>query len=155
IGEANGCPYLALELVEGGSLNSKLNGTPQAPAEAGRMVETLARAVHHAHQQGIVHRDLKPGNILLTADGTPELTHFGLAKRVESDQSPTASEAILGTPTYMAPEQAAGNARVVGPAADLYALGAVLYDLLTGRPPLRGTTVMDTLHLVLTSEPVA
>jgi tetratricopeptide (TPR) repeat protein len=155
IGEANGCPFLALELVEGGNLNSKLDGTPQPPAEAGRLLELLARAVHHAHQQGIVHRDLKPGNILLAADGTPKITDFGLAKRLESDQSQTASEAILGTPTYMAPEQAAGNARLVGPAADLYALGAILYDLLTGRPPLRGTTVMDTLQLVLTSEPVA
>jgi tetratricopeptide (TPR) repeat protein/tRNA A-37 threonylcarbamoyl transferase component Bud32 len=154
VGEANGCPFLALELVEGGNLNSKLRGTTQPPVEVARLLEVLARAVHHAHQMGIVHRDLKPANILLAADGTPKITDFGLAKRLETDQSQTASEAILGTPAYMAPEQAAGNARIVGPAADLYALGAILYDLLTGRPPLRGSTVMDTLHLVLTSEPL-
>jgi tRNA A-37 threonylcarbamoyl transferase component Bud32 len=172
VGAADGCPFLALELVEGGNLESQLDGVPQPPAEAARLVEALARAVHHAHQQGVVHRDLKPGNVLMSAacgfafggsDAVttkpqaglvPKITDFGLAKRVEADQSQTASEAILGTPTYMAPEQAAGNVRLVGPPADLYALGAIFYDLLTGRPPLRGTTAMDTLQMVLTREPV-
>jgi tetratricopeptide (TPR) repeat protein/tRNA A-37 threonylcarbamoyl transferase component Bud32 len=154
VGAADGCPFLALELVEGGNLHRQLDGNPQPPESAARMMEVLARAMHHAHQQGVVHRDLKPGNVLLDHDGTPKITDFGLAKRLEHDQTQTASEAILGTPTYMAPEQAAGKTREVGPAADVYALGAVFYDLLTGRPPLRGTTVMDTLQMVLQREPL-
>ncbi len=155
VGEYAGQPYFSLEYLEGGSLHQKLQGAPQAPRDAAKLLEMLARAVHHAHEQHIVHRDLKPANVLLTADGTPKVTDFGLAKRIEEqDQNRTAAEVVLGTPTYMAPEQASGKTRNVGPPADVYSLGAILYDLLTGRPPLRGTTVMDTLQLVQTTEPV-
>ncbi len=154
-GESDGKPYVALEFLDGGTLQQQLDGVPQKPQQAARLLETLARAMHYAHQRGIIHRDLKPANILLDADGTPKITDFGLAKRLEQeDQGQTGTEAILGTPTYMAPEQAAGKTRDVGPAADIYALGAILYDVLTGRPPLRGTTIHDTLHLVLNNDPV-
>ena len=155
VGEHAGQPFFSLEYLDGGSLQQKLEGSPQAPRDAARMVELLARAVHHAHEQHIIHRDLKPANVLLDADGTPKLTDFGLAKRIEDqDQNQTGAGAVLGTPTYMAPEQAAGKTREVGPPADIYSLGAILYDLLTGRPPLRGTTLLDTLQMVRTAEPV-
>src|SRR6202011_1940745 len=108
---------------EGGSLAQKLAGTPLPPAEAAQLVETLAQAMQAAHEKGIVHRDLKPANVLLTADGTPKVTDFGLAKMLDEAAGPTASGAVLGTPSYMAPEQAGGSGRQVGPAADVYALG--------------------------------
>jgi eukaryotic-like serine/threonine-protein kinase len=123
-------------------------------------METLARAMYYAHRRGVVHRDLKPANILLAADGTPKITDFGLAKLLqdEAGSAPlvtlTHTGAILGTPSYMAPEQAEGQARTIGPAADVYALGAVLYELLTGRSPFRGTTPLETLEQVRTLEPV-
>ena len=155
VGEHAGQPFFSIEYLEGGSLQQKLEGTPQAPRDAARMAELLARAVHHAHEQRVIHRDLKPANVLLAADGTPKLTDFGLAKRIEDvDQNQTGAGAVLGTPTYMAPEQAAGLTREVGPSADIYSLGAIFYDLLTGRPPLRGTTLLDTLQMVRTAEPV-
>jgi WD40 repeat protein len=154
VGEHHGRPFLALELVEGGGLDAKLAGTPRPAKEAAALVETLARALHHAHAQGVVHRDLKPGNVLLTADGTPKVTDFGLAKRRDDTALKTQSGAVLGTPSYMAPEQAAGRTREVGPAADVWALGAVLYECLTGRPPFRGETSLDTLQLVVGAEPV-
>jgi WD40 repeat protein len=156
-GEHEGRPYLALELVEGGSLKDALDGTPQPARRAAELVETLARAIHHAHQKGIVHRDLKPANVLLTADGSPKLTDFGLAKLVAGPAGaagPTRSGAVVGTPSYMAPEQAAGRAGQVGPAADVYALGALMYELLTGRPPFRAAAPLDTLLQVLHDEPV-
>ncbi len=155
IGERDGHPYFALEYLDGGSLQQKLDGSPQLPRQAAALVETLARAMHYAHQRGIVHRDLKPANVLLAADGTPKITDFGLAKQLdEIDAGQTGTEAILGTPTYMAPEQAAGQTKGVGPSADIYALGVMLYEMLTGRPPFRGATVMDTLQQVRDYEPV-
>jgi WD40 repeat protein/tRNA A-37 threonylcarbamoyl transferase component Bud32 len=154
VGEHQGLPYLALEYCSGGSLAAKLAGTPLPPGPAAQLVQTLARAVHAAHQQGIVHRDLKPANVLLAADGTPKVTDFGLAKRLDGAAGQTASGAIVGTPSYMAPEQAGGKGKEVGPAADVYSLGAVLYELLTGRPPFQATTPLDTLLQVLSDEPV-
>ncbi len=154
LGECDGLPYLELEYVEGGSLADQLDGTPRPPHDATRLVETLARCIGAAHALGIVHRDLKPANVLLSADGIPKITDFGLARAMDSDSGLTASEEILGTPSYMAPEQAGGKSKQAGPAADVYALGAVLYELLTGRPPFKAATVLETLEQVRSTEPV-
>jgi WD40 repeat protein len=154
IGEAEGKPFFALEFLEGGSLSDQLDGTPLPPRQAAQLVKTLAKAMQAAHEQGIVHRDLKPGNVLLTADGTPKITDFGLAKRLDDTTGQTASGAILGTPSYMAPEQAGGKSKTIGPAADVYALGAILYELLTGRPPFKAAVALDTVLQVLSDEPV-
>jgi serine/threonine-protein kinase len=154
IGETDGLPYLSLEYVDGGSLEARLAGRPQDPAWAAGIAEALARAMHAAHGRGIVHRDLKPANILMTAAGRPKITDFGLARRLESDSGQTRSGSILGTPSFMAPEQAHGQTHLAGPTADLYSLGAILYVMLTGRPPHQGTTIFETLDLVRTREPV-
>jgi predicted Ser/Thr protein kinase len=151
IGEADGHAYFAMEYVEGGNLSRRKDWTPQAAA---RMVETLARAVHHAHLQKIVHRDLKPSNVLLTVDGEPKVTDFGLAKRLDASSGNTKTGAILGTPGFMAPEQALGRGKQVGPTADVWALGAILYKLLTGRPPFQEGTAFDTLMAVGNDEVV-
>jgi tetratricopeptide (TPR) repeat protein len=153
VGSYRNCPYFSLEYVDGGNLDDRIAGQPWRPDEAARMVETLARAMHSAHLRGIVHRDLKPANVLLTRDGVPKITDFGLAKRLE-EAGQTQSGVIMGTPAYMAPEQALGLTKQVGPAADIYALGAILYELLTGRPPFWASTTIDTLIQVQTSEPV-
>jgi WD40 repeat protein len=153
VGEHDGRPFFSLELCGGGSLADRLRGGPLAPREAAALVETLARAVHAAHRQQIVHRDLKPGNVLLTADGTPKITDFGLARRLDA-AGQTQTGSILGTPSYMAPEQAGAARGAVGPAADVYALGAVLYECLTGRPPFQAATPMDTVLQVLGDDPV-
>jgi serine/threonine protein kinase len=152
IGEHDGLPYFSLELVDGGTLAKKLAGAPLPPREAAQLMETLARAMHSAHQRGIVHRDLKPANVLLTTDGVPKITDFGLAKRLEGEAGQSLPGAIIGTPSYMAPEQAAGGK--VDALADVYGLGAILYELLTGHPPFRGPTLWDTLLQVRTQEPV-
>jgi WD40 repeat protein len=154
VGEHDGRPFLALELVDGGSLAQRLDGAPLPAREAARLVEQLARAVQAAHDAGIVHRDLKPANVLLAADGTPKVADFGLAKRLGGATAHTQSGAIVGTPPYVAPEQAAGRGREVGPHTDTYALGAVLYECLTGRPPFRAETPLDTLLQVVHQEPV-
>ena len=154
-GDHDGRPYLELEYLEGGSLANRLDGTPWRPQPAAQLVEVLARAIAEAHRLGIVHRDLKPGNVLLAEDGTPKVTDFGLAKSLGSDSSLTQSGAIMGTPSYMSPEQALGNTKQVGPAADVYALGAILYALLTGRPPFQAATIIETLDQVKSTEPVA
>jgi serine/threonine-protein kinase len=155
IGEHDGLPYFSLEYCGGGSLAAKADGTPLPARQAAELVETLARAVHTAHQAGIVHRDLKPANVLFTADGTAKITDFGLAKTLDDRAGQTVTGAIVGTPSYMAPEQAAGNKQAVGPAADVYALGAVLYELLTGRPPFNAETPLDTVRQVVDAEPVS
>jgi serine/threonine-protein kinase len=154
-GVADGQPFCELEYVDGGSLDKVLNGTPWPPRRAAELVEALARGVAEAHRLGIVHRELKPGNVLLAADGTPKVSDFGLAKSLASDSGLTRSHAIMGSPGYMAPEQAAGDASQVGPLADVYALGAILYELLTGRSPFRGATVLETLEQARTIEPVS
>jgi serine/threonine protein kinase/thiol-disulfide isomerase/thioredoxin len=161
VAEADGHPYFSLEYVDGGSLGQRLGGTPQPAAQAARVIETLARAMHFAHQRGVVHRDLKPANVLLSGEAdtpldqcVPKITDFGLAKQLGSEHGQTASGAIMGTPSYMAPEQALGQKREIGPAVDVYALGAILYECLTGRPPFRAETPLDTVFQVATEEPV-
>ncbi len=154
IGEAAGRPFLALEYLPGGSLDKTLDGTPRPAPPSARLVETIARAIASAHGAGIVHRDLKPANILLTQDGVPKVADFGLAKSLEADSGLTQTQSILGSPCYMAPEQAEGKNREVGAAADVYALGAILYELLTGRPPFRAATVLQTLEQVKNAEPI-
>jgi tetratricopeptide (TPR) repeat protein len=154
VGEKENCPYFSLEYVDGGSLDRKIAKEPLTAAQAARMVQVLADAMDCAHRRGIIHRDLKPANVLLTADGTPKITDFGLAKRFEEDTGQTRTGAIMGTPSYMAPEQAEGKTQELGPPADIYSLGAILYDLVTGRPPFRGESVLDTLHQVRSIEPV-
>ncbi len=148
VGAQTGRPYLALEYVSGGSLAQRLDGTPWPANEAARMVLPLALAVQHAHDMGVVHRDLKPANVLIGSDGTPKVADFGLAKRLDAGDGPTQTGAVLGTPSYMAPEQAAGDNRAVGPASDVYALGAILYELLTGRPPFKGATLFETIDQI-------
>jgi tetratricopeptide (TPR) repeat protein len=154
VGECSGLPYFVLEFCGGGSLAGQLDGTPWPPAKAAALVETLARAIDAAHRAHVIHRDLNPANVLLTADGQPKITDFGLAKKLD-EQAKTKTGVVMGTPSYMAPEQAGGKPREVGPAADVYALGAVLYELLTGRPPFKAATPLDTMVQVLSEEPVA
>ena len=153
VGEHDGLPFFSLEFCPGGSLDRKLAGTPLPPKEAAALVELLARAMQEAHNRGVIHRDLKPANVLLAEDGTPKVTDFGLAKQL-GGSGQTQSGAILGTPSYMAPEQASGNSKDVGPATDVYALGAILYECLTGRPPFRAARPLDTILLVVSEEPV-
>src|SRR5262245_55614013 len=153
VGEQDGHPYFSLEYVDGRSLNEALSDCLPPPPVAAALVERLARAVDYAHRRGILHRDLKPANILMTADGTPKITDFGLAKRLDEEQGHTRTGDVLGTPSYMAPEQAKGLSKEIGPAADIYALGAILYETLTGAPPFEGHSAWETVGLVLTAEP--
>jgi tRNA A-37 threonylcarbamoyl transferase component Bud32 len=157
VGEQGGLPYFSLEFCPGGLLEKKLSGTPLPPAEAAALVETLARAMQAAHEKGVIHRDLKPANVLLAEDGTPKITDFGLAKKLD-EAGQTASGSVMGTPSYMAPEQAGykpdAPARGIGPACDIYALGAILYECLTGRPPFKAATALDTIMQVVSDEPV-
>jgi eukaryotic-like serine/threonine-protein kinase len=153
IGEYDGQSYLALEYVEGGTLARSLAGVPQPPRAAAALVETLARAIDHAHSRGVVHRDLKPANVLLTSDGQPKITDFGLAK-IDEGTTRTEVGAIMGTLAYMAPEQALGGTAKVGPRADIHALGAILYETLTGRPPFRAESPELVFHHLVHAEAV-
>jgi WD40 repeat protein/tetratricopeptide (TPR) repeat protein len=153
VGTHEGYAYLAMEYVEGGTLGQHTAGKAQPPREAARLAEFLARAVGFAHERGIIHRDLKPGNVLLTPHGVPKVADFGLAKVVGFDTGLTQTGVILGTPAYMAPEQATGKGQDTGPAADIYALGAILYELLSGRPPFTGSNLLSVLDQVEEREP--
>ncbi len=153
VGEHDGRPFFSMEFCPGGGLDTCLNATPLPQKEAASLVETLARAVQAAHEKGVVHRDLKPANVLLAEDGAPKITDFGLARKLD-EAGLTASGAVMGTPSYMAPEQAGGKSKEIGPARDVYALGAILYECLTGRPPFKGPTTLDTLTQVLSAEAV-
>jgi WD40 repeat protein/predicted Ser/Thr protein kinase len=153
VGEFEGRPYFALEFVDGGSLDKKTAGVAQDARWAAAIVEVIARGMHAAHVGGIIHRDLKPANILMTSAGVPKIADFGLAKKADSRSDLTGTQATMGTPQYMSPEQADGKSRNVGPAADIWSMGAILYALLTGRPPFVGKSAMHTLMLVAGEEP--
>lgn len=175
IGEKDGVPYLALEYIGGGSLAQRLDGKPLPPRLAAELVRTLALAIQHAHERGIIHRDLKPGNVLLAVASdqwpvarkepslatdhwslaTPKIADFGLAKRLDVEGTQTRTGTVLGTPYYMAPEQALGSQRNIGPATDVYALGAMLYEMLTGRPPFEAATVLEVLEQVRSHAPTS
>jgi eukaryotic-like serine/threonine-protein kinase len=154
IGEADGHPFVTLEMLEGGSLADRLKGATQPGRAAAALVATLAEAIHAAHQAGIVHRDLKPSNILFDRDGVPKIVDFGLAKRLEVEVGQTQTGQVMGTPSYMAPEQAQGLTHQVGPRADIWALGAILYEMLTGRPPFKAPSTIETIHQVIYEEVV-
>ncbi len=153
VGEHAGVPFFAMEYVAGKTLLERLHESPLEPAEAARLVHLLAQAMHSAHERGVIHRDLKPSNVLLTTEQVPKITDFGLARHGPSDL--TMPGAILGTPSYMAPEQALGQLDRIGPAADVYSLGALLFELLTGRAPFKGATTAATLNQVVRSDPPA
>lgn len=166
VGEADGIPYIVMEFMAGGPLSRRLDGTPLPAREAASLVETLARAVDYAHGQGVLHRDLKPGNVLVHGPEAgqlapplgpalcPKVADFGTARLLDTPHELTPTQAVLGTPSYMAPEQAGGRSRQVGPPADVYSLGAILYELLTGRAPFKAATPFETLLLVRDQEPV-
>jgi len=154
VGEQNGRHYFAMDLVEGGDLARHTREGPLPPRQAAELVATIAEAVQHAHEKGVLHRDLKPANVLLDGEGRPFVTDFGLARSLDADSSLTLTGQVLGTPGYMPPEQATG-AGTVGPAADIYSLGAVLYHLLTGRAPFVGGTPAETMRHVVEQEPVS
>ncbi len=152
-GEVAGWRYFGMKWIEGQTLAERMAAGPLPQREAARLVMEVARAIDYAHERGVIHRDLKPANILLDAAGAPHVTDFGLAKRHARNEMLTTTGAILGTPSYMAPEQAAGGRGEVGPASDVFSLGAILYALLSGRPPFQGSNPVDTLLLVLEQDP--
>src|SRR5947208_1270106 len=153
VGERDGQCYFSMKFVEGGQLDEVVRRAPMSIRQGAELIAKVARTVHYAHEHGILHRDLKPGNILLDAKGEPHLTDFGLARLVESESSVTHTLEVLGTPSYMAPEQAVGNNAAISSVTDVYGLGAVLYQLLTGQPPFAGGTTYETIKLLLDTEP--
>src|SRR5256886_2611740 len=153
VGERDGSCYFSMKFIEGGQLDDVPRRQPMPIRRAVELIVKVARTVHYAHEHGILHRDIKPGNILLDAKGEPHLTDFGLARLVESESTVTRTLEVLGTPSYMAPEQAVGNNAAIGSVTDVYGLGAVLYQLLTGQPPFAGGTTYETIKLLLDTEP--
>jgi hypothetical protein len=153
VGECDGAHYYSMDFIDGVSLAQRLSGAPLPGRVAARYVGAVARAMHHAHQHGILHRDLKPSNILIDRQDEPHVTDFGLAKRLHADRGQTRTGAVLGTPGYMAPEQAGGRVKELGPATDVYGIGAVLYECLTGRPPFQAETAMSTMQMVMEHDP--
>src|SRR6478672_3402956 len=153
VGERDGQCYFSMKFVEGGQLDEMVRRAPMSIRQAAELIAKVARTVHYAHQHGILHRDIKPGNILLDAKGEPHLTDFGLARLVETESTMTRTLDVLGTPSYMAPEQAMGNNAAVGSVTDVYGLGAVLYQLFTGQPPFAGGATYETIKLLLDTEP--
>jgi serine/threonine protein kinase len=156
VGEVDGAPFFSMEYVESGSLADRLRSGPMEPRDAAQLLISVARALHFAHQNGVVHRDMKPANVLLDPEGVPKVADFGIAKRLTANAALTLSGAIIGTPTYMAPEQAKGTSREVGAAADVYSLGAILYEMLAGRPPFLPEESETALTVrVITEDPVS
>ena len=153
VGERDGSCYFSMKFVEGGQLDEVVRRTPISTRNAAELIAKVARTVHYAHEHGILHRDIKPGNILLDANGEPHLTDFGLARLLDTQSSVTRTIEVLGTPSYMAPEQAAGETTKLSKATDVYGLGAVLYQLLTGQPPFAGGTTYETIRLLRDTEP--
>src|SRR5436189_4874585 len=153
VGERDGQCYFSMKFIEGGQLDEVVKQTPMSIRQTVELITKVARTVHYAHEHGILHRDIKPGNILLDQKGEPHLTDFGLARLVESESTVTRTLEVLGTPSYMAPEQAVGNNEAVSSVTDVYGLGAVLYQLLTGQPPFAGGTTYETIKLLLDTEP--
>src|SRR5438874_1393858 len=153
VGERDGSCYFSMKFIEGGQLDEMVRHEPMPIRRAVELIAKVARTIHYAHERGILHRDIKPGNILLDAKGEPHLTDFGLARLVETESTVTRTMEVLGTPSYMAPEQAVGNNAAVSGLTDVYGLGAVFYQLLTGHPPFAGGTTYETIKLLLDSEP--
>src|SRR6266487_3747842 len=153
VGERDGSCYFSMKFIEGGQLDEIVRRDPMPIRQAAELIAKVAHTVHYAHEHGILHRDIKPGNILLDEKGEPHLTDFGLARLVESESTVTRTLEVLGTPSYMAPEQAVGNNAAIGSVTDVYGLGAVLYQLLTGQPPFAGGTTYETIRLLLNTEP--
>ena len=153
VGERDGCCYFSMKFVEGGQLDEVVRRTPVSIRQSTELIAKVARTVHYAHEHNILHRDIKPGNILLDQRGEPHLTDFGLARLLETESTVTRTREVMGTPSYMAPEQAAGETTKVSSATDVYGLGAVLYQLLTGHPPFAGGTTYETIRLLLNTEP--
>ena len=153
VGERDGCCYFSMNFIEGGQLDEVVRRAPMSIRQAAELIAKVARTVHYAHEHGILHRDIKPGNILLDTKGEPHLTDFGLARLVEAESTVTRTLEVMGTPSYMAPEQAAGKQQSVSKATDVYGLGAVFYQLLTGHPPFAGGTTYETIKLLLDTEP--
>ena len=153
VGDRDGCCYFSMNFIEGGQLDEVVRRAPMSIRQVAELIAKLARTVHYAHEHGILHRDIKPGNVLLDTKGEPHLTDFGLARLVEAESTVTRTLDVMGTPSYMAPEQAAGNNGAVSKATDVYGLGAVFYELLTGHPPFAGGTTFETVRMVLDTEP--